>query len=194
MKNSIKTLVLISILFSTVFAGIRLQGQASTLGTGYGLGLGLNVVPLIMDIGIEGATYQMPTFSSKGSYTDEGTGANIPYDGNVGLKSTRAGAFVALHLPVANLLPFVGFLFNPVLHFGTQHVEMSVDGSVRLLNGGSAIGESLVGEGSYFLVGFPTYLGPFFIEPALGTQHIFVADYCNYKNTPEAQLAIGLSF
>lgn len=182
------------LIMSWSFATVKLQVQGSTLGTGYGLGLGTNVVPLIMDIGFEGMMYSSPQINSKGTYKDESTGILVPYEGKIDLKTTRAGGYIALHFPGLSLVPIIGIISNPVLHFGTQHIKINVEGNVRLADNGNAIDENLVGQGSYFLVGFPTYIGPLLIEPAIGSQHIFVDGFANYKNTPEAQLAVGLSF
>lgn len=191
MKKIILAFLLVS---SLSLASVRLQGQASLLGVGYGLGLGMNVVPLVMDIGVEGSQSASPVINSKGSYRDDGTGLLVPYEGKVKLNTTRVGGFVALHFPGISLLPVVGALANPVLHFGTQRINMAVEGEVRLADNGAAVNENIVGQGSYFLLGFPSYLGPLFIEPAFGSQHIYLPEYANYKNSPEIQISAGLAF
>lgn len=189
-----KILGIVLILCSVALAGFRAQGQASLLGVGYGVGVGVNVVPLLLDVGVEGAQIASPVINSKGTYHDDRTGEFLPYEGKVKLNTTRVGGYLALHFPGINLLPVLGALANPVLHFGTQRINMAVEGEVRLADNGAAINENIVGQGSYFLLGFPAYLGPLFIEPAFGSQHIFIPQYANYKNSPEVQLSLGLSF
>jgi hypothetical protein len=143
---------------------------------------------MFLEVGAEGSLHGLPQFSSVGSY--EG----VPYEGKIGMTMTRFGGFLKFNFPIADMLPLVGMFFRPIVHFGTQNGLISVDGSVRPLNNGIPINESIPIRGSYVLVGFPSYLGPLFIEPAVGSQHIFVPGYGNFKNTLDAQLALGLSF
>jgi hypothetical protein len=187
--------VLAVLLFCTLsWSTIRIQCQADVIGTGVGLGLGGSLIPLFMDTGIEGSVYGLPTFKSVGSYRDDATGIVVPYEGKATLRMARAGLYCQLKIPGADMLPIVGALFHPVFHFGSQNGILSVEGTVRPINNGDAIGDSLPVRGSYFMVGFPAYLGPLFIEPGIGSQHIFVPGYANYKNTVDAQIAAGLVF
>jgi hypothetical protein len=107
----------------------------------------------------------------------------------------RVGGYCQLKIPGADMLPMVGPLFHPIIHFGSQNGIVSIEGTVRPINNGAAIAESLPVRGTYFMVGFPSYIGPFFfIEPGFGSQHLFVPGYANYKNTIDAQIAAGLVF
>lgn len=183
-----KILVVVLCLAAFSFAAIRVQGQADLVGLGYGIGLGQEVVPMFLTAGIEGSVYNLPSVKNSGSY--EG----VAYDGTLNLSMARFGGWMQLKFPVADMLPILGPLFHPIFHFGTQNGIISVDGSVRPVNNGIPVEGSSVVRGSYCLVGFPSYIGPFFIEPAIGSQHIFIPHFGNYKNTIDAQIAAGLSF
>jgi hypothetical protein len=177
---------------SCSFSAVRIQGQASVLGFGYGLGLGKQVVPMMLEAGLEGMVYNSPTVTSKGSYTEDG--ATVDYDGEFNLRSSRVGGYLKFTTPIADKLPVVGFLFRPVVHFGTQDLSLNIDGDIRFLGVGSKIEDGFNGKGSYVLIGFPFYLGPVYIEPAFGTQHIAAKGFGSYSNLPEAQVSLGVTF
>jgi hypothetical protein len=186
-------LILLLILWcSTAFSELRLQGQAGLLGTGYGLGLGQQIIPFLLDGGLEGSMYSIAPFKSVGSYNDDNLGL-VQYSGEIGLTTTRVGGYFKFNFPLLDLVPVIGILGHPTLHFGTQNGIASVTGEVRPLNNGIPIEAATQIKGSYFSLGFPSYLGPLFIEPSFGSQHIFLPGYGNYKNTIDASLAIGFS-
>jgi hypothetical protein len=149
---------------------------------------------LLFEAGIEGSTHVFPAVKSAGTMQDPDAGITIPYSGIMSMNMTRVGGYAQLHFPGLGLIPFVGILANPILHFGSQNGLIWVDGSVRPINNGYPIETNLPVHGSYALVGFPSYFGPLFIEPAFGAQHIYIANCANYKNTLDAQLSMGLKF
>lgn len=192
MRKLILSLLILT-LFSSAQAFVKIQGQVASLGYGYGIGIDMPVIPLIMKLGLEGMIYSSPKLSAKGTYKNESTGVKSSYDGSFTADSTRFGAYLNFNVPVLSSLPFVGFLFRPVIHAGTQRINLNVDGSVYF-GDNLPVDQSIVAEGAYALIGFPFNLGPVFIEPAIGVQHIFAEHYGNFPNTPEAQLAIGVAF
>ena len=175
-------------------ASIRLQAQADVTGYGVGAGLGTDIVPLFFEAGLEGSVHTFPSVKSAGAFNDADTGVTIPYSGIMSMHMARVGGFAQLHIPGIGLLPVIGIFANPIVHFGTQNGIINVDGTVRPVNNGYPITGTLPIRGSYCLVGFPSYFGPFFVEPAFGSQHLFVAQYANYKNTLDAQLSMGVKF
>lgn len=193
MKKIMLSTLLVLLLFSSAQALFKLQGQVASLGYGYGAGLDMPVIPMIMKLGVEGMVYSFPKTTVKGSYKDEDTKLEVPYEGDFTAASTRVGAYLKLNAPGLSSIPFIGFLFRPIIHVGTQRINLDVDGSVYF-GDNLPIGEKIVAEGAYAMIGFPFTLGPVFIEPAVGVQHIFVEHYGNFPSTPEAQLAIGVAF
>lgn len=189
-----KLLVFTFILCFFAQASVRLQAQADVTGYGVGAGLGTEIIPLLFEVGLEGSTHAFPAVKNSGSFVEPETDMTIPYSGTLSMHMTRFGGYAQLHFPGLSLVPFIGIFANPILHFGTQNGIINVDGEVRPINNGYPITDKLPVRGSYCLVGFPTYFGPLFIEPAFGAQHIFVAQYANYKNTLDAQLSLGVKF
>lgn len=189
-----KLFILVCTLCFFAQASIRLQAQADLTGYGFGAGLGTDLVPLFFEAGLEGSTHTFPPVKSVGTFTEEGSGNTISYSGIMSMQMTRFGAYAQLHLPGVGLIPVLGLFANPVLHFGTQNGLIYVDGDVRPINNGYPITDKLPVRGSYCLLGFPSYFGPFFLEPAFGAQHLYVAQYANYKNTVDAQLSLGVKF
>jgi hypothetical protein len=188
--------VLIFVLATCFFAqaSIRLQAQADLTGYGLGAGVGTEIVPLLFELGLEGSTHVFPSVKNSGSFVESETGTTIPYSGTLSMQMTRFGGYAQLHLPGIGFVPVIGLFANPILHFGTQNGVINVDGTVRPINNGYPITDKLPVHGSYFLVGFPTYFGPLFVEPAFGAQHLYVAEYANYKNTLDAQISMGVKF
>lgn len=189
-----KTLLFILTVCLFAQASVRLQMQADVTGYGAGLALGTDVVPLLFEVGMEGSTHTFPSVKNTGSFIDSEAGETITYSGLMSMHMTRVGLYAQLHFPGLDLLPIIGMFAHPTLHFGTQNGIITVDGEVRPVNNGYPIEGKLPVRGSYCLVGFPSYIGPFFIEPAFGAQHIYVAQYANYKNTLDAQLSLGVKF
>jgi hypothetical protein len=181
-----KKLVLLFCLFSLSFAAIRLQGQADILGYGVGLGLGTQVIPLLLEVGVEGSTHSLPPINVKGTHQ------SVDYDGDVNIAVNRVGGYAKFTIPGLNLIPIVGAFANPTLHFGTQSGTIGVDGNVRL-GTGVPFDDNRKIDGAYALLGFPSYLAWFFIEPAIGTQHIYVPGVTS-TSFYDVQLAIGASF
>ena len=179
-----KKIILLLCIISLGFSAIRLQGQAAVLGYGLGLGLGARVIPELLEMGIEGSTHAWPAIETKGTYQ------GIPYSGEVGFSVTRAGGYAKLTIPGLNLVPFLGAFAYPTLHAGTQSGLVSVEGNVHMEGAYMNTGKRQL-QGSYVLLGFPSYLGPFFIEPAFGTQHIAMPGGFN-RSFADAQIAIGL--
>lgn len=183
-----KAIVLILTLCFFAQAAIRLQAQADITGYGVGAGLGTEIIPLLFEVGIEGSSHTLPSVKNTGSF--EG----VPYSGIMSMHMTRVGGYAQLHFPGLGFVPVIGMFANPILHFGTQNGIINIDGEVRPVNNGYPIEGTLPVNGSYVLVGFPTYFGPLFIEPAFGAQHLYITQYANYKNTLDAQLSLGVKF
>lgn len=179
---------------SLSLASIRLQGQADVTGYGFGAAVGTDIIPFLFEAGLESSTHVFPSVKSTGVMHDPDSGITIPYSGLMSMRMTRIGGYAQLHFPGLGLIPVVGIFANPTLHFGTQNGLIWVDGTVRPINNGYPIETNLPVHGSYALVGFPSYFGPLFIEPAFGAQHIYVDGYANYKNTMDAQIAMGVKF
>jgi hypothetical protein len=175
-------------------AALRLQGQADIIGYGIGAAAGTDIVPFFLEAGVEGSEHIFPSTKSAGSFSDADSGLSGTYSGIMSMKMTRVGAYAQLHFPGLGLIPVIGLFANPIAHFGSQNGIIWVDGTVRPINNGLPITGTLPVHGSYFLVGFPSYFGPFFVEPAFGAQQIFIAQYANYKNTLDAQLSMGVKF
>jgi hypothetical protein len=175
------------LVFSLGFSAVRLQGQVSSLGYGAGLGLGMQVIPVLLEVGLEGSTHTWPVIKSKGEYQ------GVPYDGNISLSASRAGGYAKFTIPGLSLIPIVGLLAHPTIHAGTQSGVLSAGDAARLPGFGVPFSGNRKIEGSYALLGFPGYLLWFFIEPAIGTQHIYVPGVANISYT-DVQLAIGASF
>lgn len=182
-----KKIILLLCLFSLGFSTIRLQGQANLLGYGFGLGLGMQALPGIIETGIEGTLHNFPTITTKGTYKD------VPYDGKINIATTRVGGYIKLNIPVIDKIPVLRLIAHPTLHAGTQSGLIDISGDVRLLGAGNIVEGKKELKGAYSMLGFPGYLGPFFIEPSFGTQHIYVPGALNIQFI-DAQLALGLSF
>lgn len=182
-----KFILLSLVIMSLGFSAIRLQGQSSVLGYGLGIGLGTQVIPVLLEMGIEGSAHTLPTFSTKGTYD------GIAYDGELNSSMTRMGGYAKFHIPLINLIPILNFFAYPTIHAGTQSGYINVDGSVRL-GTGEVFADRTQFQGSYALLGFPNYLGPLFIEPSVGTQHLAIPGVLNLESAYDAQIAIGVSF
>jgi hypothetical protein len=182
-----KKILLFLCVLSLGFSAVRLQGQAGVAGYGLGAGFGLQVIPLLLEAGLEGAVYEWPEVKSKGTYQ------NAPYDGSLKLNLTRAGAYAKFSIPGLNLVPVLGLFANPTIHAGTQNGAIGVDGEARLGGVGAPIEGRVPVQGAYASLGFPSYILWLFIEPSIGTQHIYVPGYLN-QSLLDAQIALGVSF
>ncbi|MDR2432039.1 MAG: hypothetical protein LBD99_07305 [Candidatus Margulisbacteria bacterium] len=183
-----KITLLFLALVSLGSAALRLQGQAGALGYGFGLGLGVQVVPVLLEAGLEGSVHTISSIESKGAYS----GTN--YDGEAKTSLSRAGGYVKFYIPGLNVIPVLGIFAYPTIHAGTQTGFIEVDGTARLFGSGQAFDGRRAVQGSYALLGFPNYLGPLFIEPALGVQHIFIPGALDLGSVYDAQIALGVSF
>jgi hypothetical protein len=182
-----KKILLVLCVLSLGFSAVRLQGQAGVAGYGLGAGLGLPVIPLLLEAGLEGAVYEWPELKSKGQYQ------GVPYDGSLKLNLTRAGAYAKFTIPGLNLVPVLGLFANPTIHAGAQSGVVNVDGEARLGSVGAPIEGRAQVQGAYANLGFPSYILWLFIEPSIGTQHIYIPGYLN-QSLLDAQIALGVSF
>jgi len=195
MKKVLISVMMVS-LFSFASAGFKGQLQAGA--SGYGLGVGADVLklPLLMDIGVE---YQAGTFGSytqNETFTDEGTGLDVNADATLAINTKRYGMYLDMKSPGLKNIPVIGFLFSPVIHFGAQEWDMSLDGTARMPGVNATLGtdERKTAYGSYFILGYPMYFGPFYSELGFGTQHIAVKGIGQATNQPDVQWSLGFSF
>jgi hypothetical protein len=182
-----KKIFLFLCVVSLGFSAVRLQGQAGVAGYGLGAGYGLEVIPLLLEAGVEGAVYAWPEIKSQGQHQ------GVPYDGSLNLNLTRAGVYAKFSIPGLSLVPVLGLFANPTIHAGAQNGMVSVDGSARLGSFGAPIEGRVPVQGSYASLGFPSYILWLFIEPSIGTQHISIPGYLN-QSLLDAQIALGVSF
>jgi hypothetical protein len=182
-----KKILLFLCVLSLGFSAVRLQGQAGVAGYGLGAGFGSQVIPFLLEAGLEGAIYEWPETKSDGTYQ------NVPYDGSLNLNLTRAGAYAKFSIPGLNLVPILGLFANPTIHAGTQNGAVSVDGEARLGGIGVPIEGRVPLQGAYANLGFPSYILWLFIEPSIGTQHVYIPGYLN-QSLLDAQIALGVSF
>jgi len=188
-----KKIVLITLLsLSVLSAQIKVQGQVSTLGSGLGVGIGMKVIPIILDVGLEVQTTAIPSLSEKG--TKKVDGVPTAYDGKFSYSATNIGGYLQLHIPAINLIPVVNIIANPIIHFGSINGSITVDGIVSALGQDGVIADNTIVQGSYLRLGLPFYIGPIYLEASMGTQKLAIAKVGQFESIPDVQLALGVQF
>jgi hypothetical protein len=185
MKKFLIAIVVVVFSVTVSSASIIIQTQANTMGKGVGVGFSMNVVPVLLDLGIEGSTALSPwSYYDKGSYTDDVTKQKVDYAGSISWKGSRYGVFAKLNL----------FLITPIIRAGTQQGTISLDGDIRVPGEGFSVDDLSTLSGSYVSLGIPFYLGPVFTEISIGTQSIYIPHFMNVTSVTDVQVAFGLSF
>ncbi len=185
MKKILLAILVIAFSVTAASASIIVQTQANTMGTGVGLGFSMNVIPVVLDLGVEGSMASSPwSYTDKGTYTDDTTKQKVDYEGTISWKGSRYGVFAKLNL----------FLITPIIHAGTQQGTISLDGDLRVPGTGTGISEASTLSGSYMSIGIPFYLGPVFAEISAGTQSIYIPHFVDITSVTDVQVAFGLSF
>ena len=185
MKKLFIVLVMLSVLASASSASIIVQTQANTMGKGVGLGLSMSVIPMLLDLGIEGNTASSPwEYFDKGSYIDDTTKAKVNYEGWLTLSGARYGVFAKLNL----------ILVTPIIHAGTQKGTIAIDGDLRVPGQGGSYSDNADVYGSYVSIGIPFYIGPVFTEISAGTQSLYVPHFVDVPSVTDVQISFGLSF
>ena len=182
-----KKIIILICLLSLGFSATRIQWQSSLAGSGFGAGVGSKIIPGLLEVGVEGSLHDSPVIASKGSYN------GTPYSGKYSMSMTRVGAYVGITIPIIDRIPVIGLFACPTLHAGTQSGIVDVNGDIRFVGDGNIFSGKKRVQGSYVLLGFPGRFGPFFIEPAVGSQHFFIPGVIN-QSVIDAQIAMGLWF